>query len=626
MENKLQTLFERIKNLPEEPGCYLMKNAQGHIFYIGKAINLRARVLNYFNGSDNRAFVSFLSDILAEIDTIVVRNQSESLLLERALIKKHQPEYNVLLKDDKNYILLRLAVQKSETKFAKHLRYPRLEIVRKAKNDQAQYFGPYPSANHLRTTLRLINKFFRLRTCGDKVIDNRSRPCIQYQIGRCPAPCVQEITNYQQEMSNVALFLQGQTEEILLRLKKQMWQAAHDEHFENAAHLRDQINAVKTSLIKQAVSSSTLIDQDIFGAFLRNGFLALSQLKVRKGSLIGHTNQVFSTHNFPVAELLSSYLSQNYLPLEKNDLPQEILLDSNFSDENQALAALLSERTGSNIKFLAPQRGKKNDLVKIAQRNAQVALEEELRKLLTQNSSLVALKNFLDLSELPKVIECFDISLFQGTDAVASKVCFVDGKADKTRYRQYNIKSVEGMNDFAMLYEAISRRLKRGIIDDDLPNLLLVDGGKGQLNAALQACHDSKIDLLQHKMTVAGIAKSRVEKNTGADLRRSAERIFLASESEARMLPEHSAEKHLVERIRDEAHRFAIERHRKRRSARTFSSALDSIPGIGAQRRKMLLRHFGSIKEISKASVEELCQVKGISKELAESIVRNLSD
>lgn len=617
MGTRLEQIMEQVKNFPQEPGCYLMKDAHGKIFYIGKAVNLRNRVQNYFSGSDTRAFVSFLAEILYSIETIVVRNQTESLLLERTLIKKHQPEYNILLKDDKNYIVLRLDTKKHQDRDPLHLRYPRLEIVRKVKNDQARYFGPYPSAQKLRTTLRLINRFFKLRTCADKVIDNRSRPCIQYQIGRCPAPCVKDVPNYFDEIANVALFLQGKSEEIVKRLKQQMFKAAEEEDFENAAQFRDQIHAVETSVASQAVASGSSSQMDVFGSLLRNGLLAITRLTIRDGAVTGHQNEIFSTHHFPVEELLSSYLSQLYVAMDAGTLPHELVLDIPLEEDAEVLALAIGEKSGRAVRITVPQRGRKCALLKIAKRNAELALAEHLRVLLSQNSSLVSLKKFLDLPVLPKVIECFDISLFQGSDAVASKVCFVDGKADKTKYRQFNIQTVDGMDDFAMLYEAISRRLKRGIEDKDLPDLLLVDGGKGQLSSALKACEDCGIDLSKSRMTVAGIAKARLLKASKDDMVRSAERIFLPGEALPRELPLHSPERHLVERIRDEAHRFAIERHRKKRAQRSISSVLDSIPGIGDERRKLLLRKFGSVAHIAGASVDEIAALKGISKALA---------
>jgi len=624
MNSRIQHLLERIKDFPEEPGCYLMKNARGHIFYIGKAINLKNRVLNYFTNSDTRPFVSFLSDILYDIETIVVRNQTESLILERTLIRKHKPEYNVLLKDDKNYILLKLDNKKRPVNAPRHLRYPRLEIVRKAKNDQARYFGPYPSANQLRTTLGLINKFFNLRTCSDKVIDNRHRPCIQYQIGRCPAPCIQEIPHYSQEISNVSLFLQGKTDEITQRLKSQMFKAAEDENFETAARLRDQIEAVQESVAKQAVAGARKSNQDVFGTYHRHGFLAITRLMIRRGAVIEHQNHVFETHEFPANELLSSYLSQLYLVMDATQVVREIILDTALLEDADAIQQILNQRTHHPVSITWPKRGQKAALLKIAQRNAELALKEHMHHLTSQAAAVVALQKFLELKEPPYIMECFDISLFQGTDAVASKVCFVDGKAHKSDYRIYNIKTVEGMDDFAMLYEAICRRLKQGILDNKLPDLLLVDGGKGQLNSAIKACVDCGIDLAQSTMKVASIAKARVDKNAKDEIKRSAERIFLPGESEARQLPEHSPERYLVERIRDEAHRFAIERHRKKRSTRTMTSVLDTIAGIGPQRRKNLLRHFGSIKKLKEASVEELVTVPGISLELAITVHRSL--
>lgn len=506
---------------PEEPGCYLMKDKKGKVFYVGKAINLRNRIRSYFSGQDTRAFVSWLDRILDKIDIIVVHNNTEALLLEQTLIQLHNPKYNILLKDDKNFISLRLAKPKESG--ALHERFPRLEITRKPKKDNARYFGPYPSATKLRETVSLINKQFKLRTCSDQVIDHRDRPCIQHQMGRCLAPCVFAVPEYAQEMDNVALFLKGRTSEVEKQLEKSMWQAVADENFERAAQIRDQIAAIKESVEPQtAYRLSKTHDEDVFGVARKAGYLEIVRLPVRAGRVQGAEHYAFENQEFPTDELLSGFITQFY---------------ANFPEDSKIKIISVLE---------APKRGPLVKLLAMANQNAEHALQERLKRLESHQENLKALQACAGLSKLPRVIECFDISLFQGTDAVASQVCFVDGVADKSRYRKYNIKTVEGTDDYASLREVLTRRLKKG----DFPDLLLVDGGKGQLAVAMAVIKDLGLNL-----PVAAIAKDP-------------ERLFLPNRKDGIMLKEHTKERYLLERIRDEAHRFAITTHRAKRAKR----------------------------------------------------------
>lgn len=565
-----------------------MKDHRDKIFYVGKAINLRSRVRSYFLGQDTRPFVAWLKHILADIETIVVRNNTESLLLERTLINQHKPKYNIQLRDDKQYILLKLKKEK----------YPRLEMVRQIKNDGARYFGPYPSASQIRDTLHLINKYFHLRTCQDKVLHSRKRPCIQHQIGRCPAPCVQELPHYSDEINNVVAFLNGQTREVEKRLTQQMTRACENENFELAASLRDQLRAIETSLGKQAVIQANQRDNKDVIAFNRTGpLLEIVQMKVREGMVLSSHHFAFDHQEFPSDELLLTFLTQLYEHIDKEQLPKQILVSIELGDEKKLLP----------VEVKTPIRGKLKALIDIAQRNADKAMTERLRQHEIQSASLQALQKCLGIQFSPKVIECFDISLFQGTDAVASQVCFVDGKADKSRYRLYTIKTVTGTDDYAMHREALTRRLTRGIKENNLPDLLLVDGGKGQLNIALAVCKDLNIQLDPVKFYVAGIAKDP-------------ERIFLPNVKDPIVLKPHTAERYLLERIRDEAHRFAITAHKHKRKKRTLHSAIDQISGVGPQKRRDLLKHLGSIEAITKASIETLCSVPGIGPELAKHI------
>lgn len=628
----------RVRELPTDPGCYLMKDRRGEIFYVGKAQNLRARVRSYFSGGDTRHFVAWLDDLLDDIDVIVVRNEKEALLLERTLVRQHKPRFNVLLRDDKNFIHLRLDVRDPGPDAPRRRRFPKLEVVRNPKDDGARTFGPYHSATAVRRTLRILNKHFQLRTCSDAVLENRKRPCLQYQIGRCPAPCVFDVPDYLDRAQEAALFLAGRQKELEARLEERMWKAAEEERFELAAQLRDQLEAVRTSLSSQSVTEvSRRRDQDVIGVAREGPLLEIVRVVVRGGVMRGTDHFSFEKQEFPTEELVVSFLSQLYGDLEEGALPDEILTSVALDDDARALGMMLAERKGRRVKVRKPARGHLVRLVEIAEKNARIALEERLRRTETRAEALARLKDRLGMDKEPQVIECFDISILQGSDAVASQVCFVDGAPDKSRYRRYNIKSVEGTDDFAMLYEALTRRLRRGLADGDLPDLLLVDGGKGQLGVALAACKDLGVKVGPGGMWVASIAKARTLKGDlprgdgvqeadleGDEVKRSPERLFLPGAKDPLVLRPHTSERYLVEQVRDEAHRFAITGHRKRRGRRTLTSLLDEIPGIGPAKRRALLTHMGSLKAVREASLEDLERVPGIGKALAKQILEAL--
>jgi excinuclease ABC subunit C len=627
MESAFHNIKKDLSLYPTEPGCYLMYDHRGEIFYIGKAKNIKNRLKSYFLGTDTRIFVQYLEHILAEIKTMVVRNEVEALLLERELIKKHLPKFNILLKDDKNYILLKLARPKESAR--KKLSYPRLEIVRKTKKDGARYFGPYPSANRLRTTVELINKYFGLRTCADHVIENRARPCIQFQIGRCPAPCVFDVPEYGQEVDNVGLFLSGQSQEIIGRLTEKMRALSESEQFESAARVRDQITAVKTSLVNQAVTNvNQRASQDIIGFARRGPHVQIVQMSVRQGALLKSQTFSFNEQPFPDEEVLSAFIHQAYDMEHCHDWPAEILLPLPITAELHALGEAIFAATQKRVHFLAPVRGDKKRLVEIAHKNALQALTEVLAKITADLSGLEALQKLLGLGMVPKRLECMDISLIQGTDPYGSSVVFIDGQPDKSKYRIFGVKTVSGMDDFAMMHEVVSRRLARGIKEGNLPDLLLVDGGKGQLNAALRAAQDNNLLVDPQGFYIAGIAKARTQKEEHVghehDVLHSQERLFVPGESEPIILKPHTFERYLVEHIRDEAHRFALTAHRKKRDKKTRKSVLLDIPGVGKNSAIALLKHFGSIHKVRKATVSEIAEVIKRGPKVAESIVAHL--
>jgi excinuclease ABC subunit C len=594
-------LQDKIANLPTEPGVYLMKDRSDEIIYVGKAVNLRSRVRSYFDrGGDTRAFVPLLERILGDLETVVVTNEKEALLLENELIKKHQPRFNVKLRDDKNFICLRLDLRQD---------YPRLEVVRRIEKDGALYFGPYSSASSIRETLRIINRYFQLRTCTDHVLHNRKRPCLLHQIGRCPAPCVYEVPreDYHRSAQEAVLFLEGKANELVARIKLRMQEAAKALRFEEAARIRDQLRAIERSLERQSVAVGDLVDQDVFGLYREGDRLLIYVLYVRHGRITGGQAFPFSGQEFPDEELIASFANLYYG--NGNFVPKEVLLPLK-PEGIEGLAELLSDTRGDRVRIMIPQRGDKADLVRMATRNAEQAFAERKRDRDETLAVLEKLRDRLHLTRVPRRMECFDISHFQGSSIVASQVAVTDGETDKSRYRHFRIKSLESQDDFASMYEVISRRLRRGVKEEDHPDLLVIDGGKGQLGSAHAALKDAG---LERRIDVVGLAKSRDLDSPHPDAPsvRSPERVFVLGQKDPIVLAQNSTELFLLTRMRDEAHRFAITYQQKLMRRRNFRSVLEDIPGVGEGRKKVLLREFGSLKRIREASIEELTEVVG---------------
>lgn len=595
-------LQEKLDALPTEPGVYLMKDRRGTVIYVGKAINLRNRVRSYFTRTgDTRVFVSMLDSILGDIETVLVHNEKEALLLENELIKKHKPRFNVLLKDDKQFISLRL--DKTQD-------FPRLEVVRKYDRDGARYFGPYSSAGAIRETLRLINRYFRLRTCTDHVMANRKRPCLLYQIGRCPAPCVYPVPpeDYGRSVNEVVLFLEGKATELVEGIKGRMRTAATELKFEEAARLRDQLRAIERSLERQKAVTTDFKDQDVFAFFREGDRILFYVLWVRQGRLNGGQAFPFGSQEFPDEELLPSFVNLYYD--QGSFVPEEVLLPLE-PESLEGLESLLTERRGERVRVMVPKRGEKHDLVLMAAKNAEQAFTERKRTKEETDAVLSRLQQKLNLRNFPRRMECFDISHFQGASIVASQVAVTDGETDKSRYRKYKIKTLEKQDDFASMYEVLSRRLKRGLEENDLPDLLVIDGGKGQLASV----HAAMKDLGVEKVDVVGLAKSRDQEvfDRDSESARSAERVFVLGRKDPIVLPQNSAEIFMLTRMRDEAHRFAITYQQKDLRKSRVRSALEDIPGVGEVRRKTLLRHFGSLKRVQEATIEELAEVVGPS-------------
>jgi excinuclease ABC subunit C len=652
-------LRQKIDGLPAEPGCYLMKDRRGEIVYVGKASSLRARVRSYFqpSSSDERAFVPLLDELLGDLEVVVTRTEKEAVLLESTLIKQHLPRFNVVLRDDKDFIVLRIDGVHP---------YPRIDVrrAREREKDGARYFGPYSSASSIRETLRIVNRHFQLRTCTDRVFDSRRRPCILYQIHRCPAPCVYEVpvADYRRSVEDAIAFLEGRETDLVERLRARMVEVSRELRFEEAALLRDQLGAVERSLEKQRVHMGDLADRDVIGLHREGADLAVHVLAMREGRLIDSQALFFRHQEFPDAEVLATFLALFY---DRTQPPPEILLPFE-PDGVAALAEVLSDRRGGRVALLTPQRGAKADLLEVAERNARESFRGWRDRDERREAGLAALMRTLHLVRLPRWMECYDISTFQGALAVGSGVSFKDGEPDKANYRRYRVKGVTGQDDFAMLHEVITRRLKRGVADGSLPDLIVIDGGKGQLNAALAAAHDLGVATKPSPgisglpfVEMVGLAKARlldarvlgttrvigrrgrgraaaladaaetVEQGFVPETARSPERVFLPNRKDPIVLRPHTAELFLMARIRDEAHRFAITFHRKLRRERNFQSVLEAVPGIGETRKKALLRHFGSLKAVRAASLEALEEVEGFGPKQAQAVfdlLRSVAD
>ncbi|MBC7794312.1 MAG: excinuclease ABC subunit UvrC [Clostridia bacterium] len=670
-----QDIADKIATLPHAPGVYIMKDAKGVVFYIGKAKSLRDRVRSNFSGSDTRAIVSLHDRMLAELEVVLTTNEKEALLVENELIKEHTPRFNVALKDDKRFLCIRLDLRE---------RYPRLQVVRRFGKDGARYFGPYHSAHALREVVRLVNRHFQLRTCNDQVLNNRSRPCLQHQIKRCPAPCVFDLSKgeYTMNVATVVSFLEGKETELVGTLTERMKDRARDEQFESAALIRDQMQAIQRSLERQKIVTSDFVNRDVVGIYREGPHVEIHTMRTRDGRLVDAQRFSFSDLEQPVSEILSDFATRYYTAAE--DVPDEILFPLEMEWEGP-LAEFLTEKRGRKVAVLTPQRGDKVHLVELANRNAHQAYMDKQREAGAARTAVERLQRALHLRRAPARIECFDISHFQGGQIVASLVRFDNGLPCKELYRRYRIRTTAGQDDFKSMYEVVSRRARRGLEEEDLPDLIVIDGGKGQLAAARAALDDHAVD----GVDLISLAKSRAEDTPKGKLKkkkaenakldetdravleaasddlaaaqavseidadglsamaeqdntplddaviddellleeplgegddasdidseteRSAERVFLFGQKNPIVLRQNSAELFLLTRARDEAHRFAITYHRELRGKAGTRTALDAVAGIGPKRRKLLLRTFGSITRIKAAAFDDVAKVVG---------------
>jgi excinuclease ABC subunit C len=603
-------LDSKLALLPTSPGVYLFKDKTGEVIYVGKAKNLRARVRQYARGGDGRVQITFLLSQLADVEVLLTNSEKEALLLENTLIKQYWPRYNIRLKDDKSYWHVKVTAQEP---------WPRLFLTRQVAKDGSKYLGPFHSSAAVQETLEIIRKVFPLRTCSDTVFRNRTRPCLEYQIKRCLGPCTLPVDpiDYQRQLKGALLLLEGKNNELVSQLTTRMHETAEALRFEEAARLRDQLRAIEQTGEKQQVATPLGNDQDIFGLYREGGFVEVEALFVRGGKLVGNIGYSFDDNEFPDEEVLSELLTQFYQG--ERFVPDEILLPTTIEDA-PAREELLGERKGKKVVIACPQRGDKVRLVDMAQENARQSFIERRRGAEQKEKTLDHLRRALSLRNAPKRIECFDISNIQGNLAVGSMVVFDEGEPDRNRYRRFRIKTVEGADDFAMMYEVLTRRYHRTLEEKDLPDLLMVDGGKGQLGVAVEVFRELGIT----EVDVIGLAKMRTERDPFVEeVEHSAERVFLPSRKNPVVLKPNSTALFLLQRVRDEAHRFAITYHRQLRAKERLSSPLDSIPGVGPSRRKALLRHFGSLKRVRMATVEELKQIPGITSTVAEAIRRH---
>ena len=610
-----------LSTLPDKPGCYLMKDASGKIIYVGKAVNLKNRVRSYFHASagHDRKTRRLVHEI-ADIEWIVVGSELEALILEMNLIKRHRPHFNVRLKDDKRYPYIKVPWQDD---------FPKVTVTRQMrKDDGARYFGPYTSVWAVHQTLDVLRRIFPYLTCNREITGMDKRACLYMDINLCAAPCVGAVTKaeYRQMIADLMQFLDGRTDPIVERLQNEMTKASDEMRFEKAASLRDQIQAIEKVVEKQKVITKKQIDSDVIAMAREDGDACVQIFFIRSGKMIGREYFMLEgTEDSEDAEVMAQFVKQFYT--DAASVPPEVLLPKEIEEAHIIKQWLNTKRGGRKVQMRVPRRGQPRQLVEMATENA----TETLKSLRAQwqadthkqEEALNELQEAFNLATPPNRIECYDISNTQGVAAVGSMVVFTQGVPDKKLYRRFNIKSVVGPDDFASMEETLTRRFRRWQAAQEttnqpksrkdasfsfLPDLLIVDGGKGQLSRAVQVLEEFN---LMDRVPVVGLAKREEE-------------VFFPNNPQSILLPRHSQGLYLIQRIRDEAHRFAITAHRNRRSKIGMASALDAIPGIGPAKRKALLQEFGSVDKIRTASVDELSETKGINTALAETIKANL--
>ena len=611
-EELLQGLKDKIRQFPDTPGVYLMKNEATKIIYIGKAKNLKARVRSYFSDRhDNSPKTRHLVTQIREIDYFLTQTEVEAFLLEASLIKKHRPKFNMRLKDDKAYPYVKIGFSHE---------YPRLYVSRKVSKDGGHYYGPYSNGGAVYETIRFLNRTFKIRDCGDHVFKIRTRPCMTHQIGRCEAPCVKQVTqdNYKIEIEKAELFLRGETEELMEELQKKMKNAALEEKFEVAARTRDAIQAVEHILEKQTVIQPGMKDDvDVIGTEITEAGAVIQTLHLRKGRLIGMRPHFFSnlTMSEDIREWIVSFVNQYY---DENFIPDRVILGVRIGkDLRELLANVLIERRKKKVKVYDPDYGF-SDLVALANHNAKAQLEKRVSETEEKKNALVEIQDRFSLPTFPRRLECFDISTFQGKETVASQVVYIDGLPSKDHYRRYRIKTVIGTDDFASMNEVLSRRFSHENEED--PDLLVIDGGKGQLQIAVKVLEEKN-----KKIPVVGLAKARTQRDfKKLDVDATEERFYLPNRANPVIFKTSSEAFRILTSLRDEAHRFAITYHRLLREKGMFFSKLDEIDGLGEKRKQILLSRFESLDAIKGMQPAAVAEETGFPIKLCEDIIRAL--
>jgi excinuclease ABC subunit C len=599
---------EQLRTLPAKPGIYLFKDKEGKVIYVGKAANLNSRVRSYFGTPSNLSSkTQQLVSRIQDFEFVVTSSEQEALILECNMIKKHTPRYNVSLKDNKTFPYLRIDVNED---------WPRVCITRRVHKDGARYFGPFASAGSVRKTLRLIEKIFPFRSCSKHIEGKDKRPCLDYYIRRCLGPCIGAVgkQEYHDVINQVILFLQGKQELILRELNANMKAAAQQSQFERAALLRDQIKAIEEVIEGQRIAIKLQGDKDVVGLAQNEEQAYLQLLSVRNSKLIGQDHFIMEgIQGESARQIMTGFVKQYYA--SASYIPPLILLQ-HAVDEPQMLSEWLNQQRGGKVKLQVPQRGAKKKLVDTAAENAaqglQVALAKETKTEVI-SSGLQELKNRLHLPKLPRRIECYDVSNIQGTLAVSSMVVLEKGRPKPAHYRRFRIKTVAGADDCAMIRETLRRRFKRGLTGEGAwgitPDLVLIDGGKGQLNAAAEVRQELELE----SIPIASLAKENEE-------------VFIPGDPQPVRIAKDSPALHVLQRARDEAHRFAISYHKKLRHKAAIASTLDDVPGIGPKRKRALIRKFGSIEAIKEASIEEIGRTQGMTLALAQKVKKHLED
>lgn len=600
-------LDEKYQQAPHSPGVYLMKDAKGKTIYVGKANDLKKRLSSYFIKKNNHdAKTAVLLEMIKDFDIIITSSGHEAFILESNLIKEINPKYNVILKDGKNYPLLRIDMNET---------YPAIQRVRKIKNDNALYFGPYSSSLSVNRTVNQIQKIFKLRKCKNTQFKNRSRPCLNFQIKACLGLCCNDVDpmEYKKQVQDAILFLKGRSNQVVDKLKARMMAHSSSREYEKAAQVRDALFAVKNIMEKQVVVSPDMKDRDIIAFAAGKGRAVITVMMVRSGYLIDTAHYPLDMGFKEPDEMLSAFLDQYYQ--NTGFLPSFILLNREI--ENKAfLEPLFTEKKGSKVSIHAPARGEKRRLVEMAFVNASRELEKRLLKEEEERAAISMLKDLLGMERLPSRIECFDNSNLSGQDPVSAMVVFKDGRPYKDGYRKFIIRNLEFQDDYAYMFQVLNRRFSKDPEEAPYPDLLVVDGGKGQLGMALAVLKELDIE---NQFMVAGLAKKNEAKGEESD------KIYIPGRSNPLNAGQAKKALYLMQQVRDEAHRFAITFQRNRREKRAGLSLLDAVSGIGPKKKKVLLRHFKGMAQMKAASIQEIAALPGMNEMLAKTLIRALA-